>query len=99
MFRAQQKRAMNGISRQWVGRETEPVDLVTETHGPRRVDNFLRLQAARRLVALATSLVRTVERGYRAGYLGLAQVEYCVHVSANLRRRACGLIGTRGDFT
>jgi hypothetical protein len=54
----------------------------------------LRLRAARALVGLAMSLMRMVALGYRAGYLGPAQVEFCVGVSAELRARACRMIAT-----
>jgi hypothetical protein len=47
----------------------------------------------RGLVGLATRLLRTVERAYRAGYLDLAQVEYSVRLSARLRGCACRLVG------
>jgi hypothetical protein len=36
-----------------------------------------------------------VQRAYRAGYLDLAQVEYCLRLSAKLRGCACCLIGTK----
>ena len=44
-------------------------------------------------MGLATSLLRMVERAYRAGYLDLAQVEYSVRISAKLRGCACRMIG------
>jgi hypothetical protein len=49
----------------------------------------------RGLVGLARSVVRMVERAYRAGYLDLAQVEFSVRLSAELRGRACRLLGIR----
>jgi hypothetical protein len=56
---------------------------------------YVRLLAAHGLVDLATSLLRMVGWAHRAGYLGVAQVEYSVRVSAKLRRRASRLIGPR----
>jgi hypothetical protein len=60
---------------------------------PSAVGRSSRLVAARALVGLATRVLRMVTRAYRAGYLGLAQVESCVRVSAKLRACAGRLIG------
>ena len=58
------------------------------------VDPYVRLLAARGLVRSAASLLWAVERGHRAGYLGLVQVELSVRLSAQLRGLARSLIAT-----
>lgn len=61
---------------------------------PGRAGRYLNLQAARGLVGLATSVLRIAAGAYRCGYFGLAEVEYCLDVSAKLRARARRLLGT-----
>ncbi len=51
---------------------------------------------ARRLLGLALVLVHACTRAHRAGYLGLAQVEYCLQMSAKMRLLACSLAGIKG---
>jgi hypothetical protein len=57
------------------------------------VGRSARLAAARALVGVAICLLWMVARAYRVGYLGLAQVETWVRISAKLRARACRLVG------
>jgi len=57
--------------------------------------------AARSLLGLAKRLLQAAERAHRAGYVGLAQIEWCLRVSAFLRRLAGRLVGAtpaRGAF-
>lgn len=61
---------------------------------PSAAGRSVRLAAARALVGVALRWLRIVERAHRAGYLGLAQVESCVRISAKLRACACRFIGT-----
>ena len=65
-----------------------PVNRVNGFRRSRAAGPYARLLGARGLVGLATSLMRIVERAYRAGCLDVAQVEYLVRVSARLRARA-----------
>jgi hypothetical protein len=51
--------------------------------------------AARGLVGMASILLRMVGLAQRAGYLDLAQIEYCVRISAKLRGGASRLIRPR----
>ena len=89
---------MTGRWRQDGGPKALPGDRAGGSCGSPAADTYVRLLAARGLVGLATGLLRVVERAFGAGYLDLAQVEYCVRVSARLRRLACRLIGTNiGD--
>jgi hypothetical protein len=86
---------MIGIRRPGGRREVWPPDPANRSHRSGGAGLYLKLAAARGFVGLATSLLRMTERAYRAGYLDLAQVEYCVRVSAKLRGHACRLIGTK----
>jgi hypothetical protein len=93
--RAEQVSAMFGTWRPGGLRKAQPVGMANRSRRSAGADVYVRLLAARGLVVLATCFLRVVERAYRAGYLDLAQVEYSVRVSANLRGRACRMIGTR----
>jgi hypothetical protein len=89
---------MFGAGRRGGRLETQPLDSASGPHRSGRsgrFDRHIKLVAARGLVGLARSLLRTVGRAYRAGYLDLAPVECCLRVSAKLRSRACGLIATK----
>jgi hypothetical protein len=59
--------------------------------GPRGIgasDRRVKAQAARLLVSLAKRLVRATGRAYRAGIVGLPQVESVVSLSGRLRNYA-----------
>jgi hypothetical protein len=86
---------MIGMRRPGGRREARPVDLAEGSRGSRGADRYVRRLSARGLVGLATGLLRMVERAYRAGYLGLPQVECCLRASAKLRRSAGALIETK----
>jgi hypothetical protein len=85
---------MIGMLRQGRQQEKQPADWAGGARRSRGVDPYVRLLAARGLVRSAASLLRAVERGHRAGYLGLAQVELFLRLSAKLRGLACCLIAT-----
>jgi len=86
---------MTGQSRPGDRRQVRPVDRVNGSRRSRVAGSYARLLSARGLVGLAISLLRIVERAYRAGCLDVAQVEYLVRLSARLRARARGLIATK----
>jgi hypothetical protein len=58
--------------------------MITEADGRRL--------AARSLLGLARRLLQGPERAHRAGYVTLAQIEWCLRVSAVLRHLAGRLI-------
>ena len=105
---------MFGAGRRGGRLETQPLDSASGPHRSGRsgrFDRHIKLVAARGLVGLARSLLRTVGRAYRAGYLDLARVECCLRVSAKLRSlgietyldpsMTCGHIGMKkyvGNF-
>jgi len=87
---------MSGMWR--VGRvgAAQPARLIGGPRGIGAGDRRIKAQAARLLVGLARWLVRVTGRAYRAGIVGLPQVESVVDLSCKLRNCALRLVAGGG---